>query len=108
MLTEVYKAKTETGRQSIYTALGQLMIHGPANEGEIKRVLAIPPGELAADIQHSLAALGIVVRRFDITGREVPTLHFSNTRKSRLHSSGHAAAHRTHDVWSDELLGATE
>lgn len=71
-LTEVYEVKTEVGRQSLYTAIGQLMTHGPADGGDIKRVLAIPPGDLPADIQRSLAALGIVVRRFDVTDSDPP------------------------------------
>jgi hypothetical protein len=72
MLTEVYEVKTEIGRQSIYTAIGQLMTHGPVDAAGIKRILAIPPGELAADLKRSLSALGIVIRRFDITEGDTP------------------------------------
>lgn len=71
-LSEVYEVKTEIGRQSIYTAIGQLMTHGPADGGDIKRFLAIPPGELAPDLRRSLAALDIVVRRFDVTEGDAP------------------------------------
>lgn len=72
MLTEVYEVKTEIGRQFIYTAIGQLMTHGPADTTGIKRILAIPPGELATDLKRSLSALGIMVRRFDVTEGETP------------------------------------
>lgn len=71
-LTEVYEVKTSVDRQSIYTAIGQLMTHGPADGGSIKRVLALPPGQLAADLEHGLDALGITVQRFDVSGEKSP------------------------------------
>lgn len=71
-LTEVYEVKTSVDRQSIYTAIGQLMTHGPADATSIKRVLALPPGQLAADLEHSLDALNITVQRFDVIGGKSP------------------------------------
>ena len=68
----MYEVKTEVGRQALYTAIGHLMTHGPVDRGDIKRALAIPTGELPADIQRSLAALGILVRRFDLTEGDAP------------------------------------
>lgn len=73
-ITEVYEVKTSVNRQSIYTAIGQLMTHGPADRPSVKRILALPPGEIARDLERCLSALGITIQRYDITDDVEPQI----------------------------------
>lgn len=69
-LCEVYEVKSSIGRQSLYTAIGQLMTHGWRSS--IAKFLVIPEEiDLADDALDVLAHLGISIRRFAIEGRGV-------------------------------------
>ena len=76
-LIEAYEVKTDTGRQSIYTAVGQLMTHAYAPGGDVQRILVIPHGDLPQDLQRCLRALGIIVRRFAIRPGDPPEVILS-------------------------------
>ena len=68
-VTEVYEVKTGLGRQMLYTAIGQLVTHSAAGDGEIARFLVVPAGEaIPDDFDHAILALGIQVRRFRLIG----------------------------------------
>lgn len=68
----VFEVKTGLGRQELYTAIGQLMVHSP--QPGCQRVLVVPGGEdmgsITTDIEQTLRTLGIEVLRyhFDATG----------------------------------------
>jgi len=66
-VTEVYEVKTSAQRQSLYTAIGQLMTHGWGSD--IERTLIVPEGDdLTADCRTALKRLGIGLRRYSIAG----------------------------------------
>jgi hypothetical protein len=68
-VTEVYEVKTGLGRQMLYTAIGQLVTHSAAGDGEIARFLVVPADEeIPDDFNHAILVLGIQVRRFRLAG----------------------------------------
>lgn len=73
-LIEVYEVKTDNDRQSIYTAIGQLLTHSGSPNGSVQRVLVIPQGDLAPDLERCLIALKIDVRRFEIQLADPPAV----------------------------------
>lgn len=66
-ITEIYEVKTNIGRQTLYTAIGQLMTHCPRDIPETKRFLVIPVGDLPKDLESCFANLGIELLRFQLT-----------------------------------------
>ena len=76
-LTDVFEVKTSTDRQSLYTALGQLLVHASGDD-EARRHLVIPNGEaLPPDISTALRVNGIALRRFEITAEDRVTFSSS-------------------------------
>lgn len=72
-LVEVFEVKTSTERQCIYTALGQLMIHGTSHN--CRRVMILPDKErLANDLAGALTRLGVELIRFSLSESEVTIL----------------------------------
>lgn len=67
-VTEVYEFKTALDRQSLYTAIGQVLTHFAASDGAL-RTLVLPEGDLPADVRQCLDHHGIAVRRFRLEGR---------------------------------------
>ena len=64
-LVEVFEVKTSTVRSDIYAAIGQLMVHGTADD--CRRVLVLPHKEpLASDLKDALQRLGIELLRFKL------------------------------------------
>ncbi|AXQ21261.1 hypothetical protein BEN71_03775 [Acinetobacter wuhouensis] len=64
-LVEVYEVKTNSNRTNIYTAIGQLMVHGVSNE--CQRTLVLPyDQELAQDLQDTLKRLNIKLLTFKL------------------------------------------
>jgi hypothetical protein len=65
-LTEIYEVKTSALRPDVYTAIGQLLVHGQS-EG-CKRVIVLPrSGNLASDLDRALRRNAIEVIRFQLT-----------------------------------------
>lgn len=65
-LIEVYEVKTSAMRPDVYTAIGQLLVHGPAED--CKRVLVLPDnGRLANDLERALKRNAIEIVRFELT-----------------------------------------
>ena len=76
-MTEIYEVKTNTERQTIYAAIGQLMTHSnPAPMGVV-RTLVLPEGDLPGDLSRALASMGIGLRRFTISSGETPIVVLS-------------------------------
>jgi hypothetical protein len=65
-LVEVYEVKTGADRQSVYTAIGQLFVHG--NTPNCKRVMVLPgKDKLAPDLTQALQRNGIDLVLYDLT-----------------------------------------
>lgn len=72
-LTEIYEVKTNTERQALYTAIGQLITHGAGNTP--KRFIVVPAQEtIPEDFIAALEENKIAVRRFKVAGRKVKTV----------------------------------
>lgn len=74
---EVYEVKTSLDRQSIYTAIGQLITHSVGAVPTVKRVLVIPEGPLASDLERCVKSEAIDLRRFRITSGKAPKVVLS-------------------------------
>jgi hypothetical protein len=73
-LVEVYEVKTSVDRQSIYTAIGQLFVHGDALY--CRRVMVLPgQDKLAPDLDVALRRNGIELMRYDLTETAVVIQH---------------------------------
>jgi hypothetical protein len=65
-LVEVFEVKTSTTRSDVYSALGQLMVHGTADS--CRRVMVLPINEaLPSDLVEALARLRIELLRFRLS-----------------------------------------
>ncbi len=64
-LVEVFEVKTSTARSDVYTAIGQLMVHGTSDK--CRRVIVLPKSELLAfDLEDALERLKIQVLKFKL------------------------------------------
>lgn len=66
-MTEIVEVKTDCGRQSLYTAIGQLMTHSVGAGPGIVRTLVVPEGDLPEGLSACFDELGIALRRFRLT-----------------------------------------
>ena len=63
-LVELYEVKTSTTRTDVYSAIGQLVVHGPAS---CKKFVVLPAGEtLAADLASAFERQRITPLRFKL------------------------------------------
>ena len=76
-MTEIYEVKTSIDRQSIYTAVGQLISHSVDAPERVKRTLVLPEGPIPPDLEKSLMHLSIELRRFSIASGETPKITLS-------------------------------
>jgi hypothetical protein len=67
-MTEIYEVKTSVNRQSLYTAVGQLMTHSVDGAANVKRILVLPEGNIPDDLDRCFSRLGIEMRRFRVSG----------------------------------------
>ena len=63
----VFEVKTKCDRQSLHTAIGQLMTHG-RQSGVTKHLVVPADGEIPNDCEEALELLAIKVRRFRAVG----------------------------------------
>ncbi|MEF9672545.1 hypothetical protein QNM99_10600 [Pseudomonas sp. PCH446] len=71
-LIELYEVKTNTSRQTLYTAIGQLLVHENQAGMDVKKVIVIPKGEVVSnDILGALKALSIDIIVFELRGQAV-------------------------------------
>ncbi|MBU7435847.1 hypothetical protein KRI00_01030 [Paraburkholderia fungorum] len=64
-LVEVFEVKTKTARTDVYSAIGQLMVHGTAEE--CRRVIVLPRSELIAnDLSAALQRLNIELLLYEM------------------------------------------
>ena len=64
--TEVYEVKTATDRQSLYTAIGQLAVHG-SSAGVPRLLLVIPTGAITDDVHRAISSMSVEVVRYAAT-----------------------------------------
>lgn len=65
-LTEIFKVKTSTARQVLYTAIGQILVHDAA--GTAKCFLVTPnDGSIPHDVDQALKRFQIKALRFELT-----------------------------------------
>jgi hypothetical protein len=67
-ITHIFEVKTDTGRGSVYQAIGQLMLHGALEGKSLKRIIVLPE-PARKDTADRLASLGIAVLRYSWRGR---------------------------------------
>jgi hypothetical protein len=73
-MTELFEVKTSISRQSLYTAIGQLVTHSADGGASVSKTLVIPEGDLPDDLVRSIAALNIDVRRFRLSRGAKPKI----------------------------------
>ena len=67
-LVEVFEVKTSTSRSDVYTAIGQLMVHGTSDS--CRRVIVLPRNEsLSHDLKEALNRLNIELLEFILDER---------------------------------------
>jgi hypothetical protein len=72
VLTELYEVKTNCDRQTLYSAIGQVVVHGEFQSGTSQRFLVLPSGEqISDDIDRALTRAGISVIRFELDDDEI-------------------------------------
>jgi hypothetical protein len=75
-IKSLYEIKTSPTRQSVYAAIGQLLVHS-SNRQDIEKVLILPISEaLPADIEKSIKGLGISLWRFGMDGNGQKGIRF--------------------------------
>jgi hypothetical protein len=71
-LTEVYEVKTNCERQTLYGAIGQVLVHGDCGSESARRFLVLPRGEkVPEDVNRALRRESIALIRFEIIGDSV-------------------------------------
>ena len=64
-LVEIFEVKTSTTRTNIYTAIGQLMVHGVSNQ--CRRIIVLPHNQsIALDLKDTLERLNIELLKFKL------------------------------------------
>ena len=68
-MTEIHEVKMGLSRQSIYTAIGQLVTHASAETGDVRRrILVLPDGDIPEDLRRCIRSEAFKLRRFKLTG----------------------------------------
>jgi len=75
LLKELYEVKTGCDRQSLYSAIGQVIVHDDGQDGRCKRFLVLPNADhIPDDLARALTRARISILRFEIRGDEVRIL----------------------------------
>lgn len=81
-LVEVFEVKTSTARSDLYTAIGQLMVHGAA--ADCRRVIVLPHKEIiASDLKAALQRLRIELLKFKLDERKATILRRRTNNSKR-------------------------
>ncbi|WP_165667187.1 hypothetical protein [Metapseudomonas otitidis] len=71
-LCELYEVKTNSSRQTLYTAVGQLMVHQASADGGVKKYVVLPKGDAVSDdIRKAFTAMGIQMLFFTLRKRSI-------------------------------------
>jgi hypothetical protein len=71
-LTELYEVKTNCERQTLYGAIGQVLVHSEGGAESARRFLVLPRGqEIPDDVHRALQRASITLIRFEMTGDRV-------------------------------------
>lgn len=72
VLRELYEVKTSSSRQTLYTAIGQLMVHQGNSKECVKKYVVLPKGEVVShDIREAFTTMGIEMLFFTLHKRSV-------------------------------------
>ncbi len=75
VLTEIYEVKTNCDRQTLYSAIGQVVVHDDSRTGDCQRFIVLPNGDqIPHDVSRALECAGISLLRFDFDGDKVRIL----------------------------------
>jgi hypothetical protein len=70
VLTELYEVKTNCERQTLYSAIGQMLVYDERGDNRCRRVLVLPKNEPTPDdITRALQRANISLLRFSLDGR---------------------------------------
>jgi hypothetical protein len=83
-MSEIYEVKTSLTRQSIYTGIGQLLVHSAGEVGDIRRVLMLPEGYIPNDLARCIRRQKLSLRRFKLVGTESLCFSDKPVRSHRL------------------------
>lgn len=74
-LRELYEVKSSCERQTLYTAIGQIVVHDDSPSDSCKRFLVLPDDEtIPGDVTRALTRSGISLIRFELQGDKVRVL----------------------------------
>jgi hypothetical protein len=66
IMTEIYEVKTDTSRQTLYTAIGQLLVHTGTRQN-VKQFVVLPVGEVIPhDVENTFNHLNVSIVRFTL------------------------------------------
>lgn len=79
IMTEIYEVKTDTSRQTLYTAIGQLLVHSGIHQN-VKRFAVLPFGEMIpSDVEDAFKRLNVSIVRYTLKPLMVEIRHFNET-----------------------------
>lgn len=74
-LTELYEVKTNTDRQTLYTAIGQIKVHEAVGVENLQRFVVLPShSKIPNDVNRAIKRLKIQILRFDMIDDSVRIL----------------------------------
>jgi hypothetical protein len=72
VLTELYEIKTNCRRQTLYTGIGQIVVHDKSSGGECERYLVVPSTEtISPDITRAIERANIYLLRYELRGDSI-------------------------------------
>ena len=75
VLKEIYEVKTNCDRQTLYSAIGQVLVHDDFQNFDCQRFLVLPRGnKIPEDVSRTFSRVGISLLRFDLSGDKVRIL----------------------------------
>lgn len=77
IMTEIYEVKTDTSRQTLYTAIGQLLVH-TGDRQNVKQFAVLPVGEvIPPDVEKAFNHLNVGIVRYTLKPLTVEIHPFS-------------------------------
>lgn len=64
VMTEIYEVKTDTSRQALYTAIGQLLVHSGIHQNVKKFVVLPAEEEIPSDVKQTFKRLNVDIIQF--------------------------------------------
>jgi hypothetical protein len=75
VLKEIYEVKTNCDRQTLYSAIGQILVHDHSRNGTCQRFVVLPKGDqIPEDVRHAFTRSNISVLHFNLKGDKIQIL----------------------------------